>query len=100
MSDTRAIAERLAPDLRALRRELHQRPELGLDNPWTQTRILEALAGLDLEITLGADRDEGTTRQRGLLGVRGTVAAPAQRREHHGRRTDGHRCAKKMTLVG
>ena len=55
MSDTRAIAERLAPDLRALRRELHQRPELGLDNPWTQTRILEALAGLDLEITLGAD---------------------------------------------
>lgn len=42
-----------ADDLRALRRELHQDPETGLDLPHTQGRILEALHGLDLEITKG-----------------------------------------------
>lgn len=40
-------------DLIALRRELHQIPEVGLQLPATQARILEALEGLPLEITLG-----------------------------------------------
>ena len=40
-------------DLVALRRELHQIPEVGLQLPETQARILEALDGLPLEITLG-----------------------------------------------
>lgn len=40
-------------DLIALRRELHQIPEVGLQLPLTQARILEALEGLPLEITLG-----------------------------------------------
>lgn len=43
----------LLPELVALRRGLHAEPELGLDLPKTQTRILEALDGLGLEITLG-----------------------------------------------
>ncbi len=36
-----------------LRRRLHQRPELGLDNPLTQEAILDALDGLGLEVTTG-----------------------------------------------
>ena len=53
MTATTDIAVRLHPELRALRRELHADPELGNDNPRTQARILAALEGLDLEITLG-----------------------------------------------
>lgn len=41
------------PDLIALRRELHQIPEVGLQLPRTQARVLEALEGPPLEITLG-----------------------------------------------
>jgi len=47
------IAQTIAPDLVALRRQLHQIPELGLELPQTQAAVLEALEGLDLEITLG-----------------------------------------------
>ncbi|MBT0773113.1 amidohydrolase [Kineosporia sp. J2-2] len=43
----------LAGDLVTLRRELHADPEVGLDLPRTQARVVEALAGLGLEITLG-----------------------------------------------
>ncbi|NLG22260.1 MAG: amidohydrolase, partial [Actinomycetales bacterium] len=50
---TREIAEQLRPDLVALRRELHQIPELGLHLPLTQQKVLDALADLDLEITTG-----------------------------------------------
>ena len=41
-------------DLIALRRRLHQVPEVGLVLPQTQAIVLEALAGLDLEISTGA----------------------------------------------
>ncbi|WP_110206924.1 M20 metallopeptidase family protein [Nocardioides daejeonensis] len=51
--DLRADAAQLLDDLVALRRDLHQHPEVGLDLPRTQQAVLEALAGLDLEITLG-----------------------------------------------
>jgi len=47
------LAAEAAPDLVALRRHLHARPEIGLDLPDTQRAVLDALAGLDLEITLG-----------------------------------------------
>ena len=43
----------LIEDLIAIRRDLHRHPELGLDNPRTQQRILDELDGLGLEITLG-----------------------------------------------
>lgn len=43
----------LLPQLVPLRRELHQNPEIGLELPETQARVLRALEGLDLEITLG-----------------------------------------------
>ena len=43
----------LIENLIAIRRDLHRHPELGLDNPRTQQRILDELDGLGLEITLG-----------------------------------------------
>lgn len=50
-----AEAKEIAPDLIALRRELHADPELGNDLPRTQKRVLDALAGLPVEITLGKE---------------------------------------------
>ncbi|MGO1488263.1 MAG: M20 metallopeptidase family protein, partial [Arachnia sp.] len=44
---------RIDDELVTLRRDLHQIPEVGLDLPKTQARILEALDGLPLEISLG-----------------------------------------------
>jgi hippurate hydrolase len=46
-------AQILLPELVDLRRALHAEPELDLDLPKTQARVLEALEGLGLEITLG-----------------------------------------------
>lgn len=48
-------AAAITPSLVELRRELHQIPEVGLDLPKTQTMVLDALAGLPLEITTGKD---------------------------------------------
>ncbi|SOC56577.1 M20 metallopeptidase family protein [Ornithinimicrobium cerasi] len=48
-----ADAGTLQDDLSALRRELHQVPEVGLDLPRTQEIVLRALEGLPLEITTG-----------------------------------------------
>jgi hippurate hydrolase len=46
-------ADALMPDIVALRRAIHADPELGLHNPRTTRRILDALAGLPLEIRQG-----------------------------------------------
>jgi len=43
----------MLPDAVDLRREIHRHPELGLDNPDTQRRIVDALSGLGLDIRLG-----------------------------------------------
>lgn len=48
-----AEAQQLADQLRTLRRSIHQHAEIGLDLPKTQQAVLDALAGLDLEITTG-----------------------------------------------
>jgi hippurate hydrolase len=61
----------LLPELVALRRGLHAEPELGLDLPKTQKRILESLEGLGLEITLG----QKTTSVVAVL--RGAKAGPS-----------------------
>lgn len=52
--DFRADATQLLDDLVGIRREIHQHPEVGLDLPRTQQVVLEALAGLDLEIITGS----------------------------------------------
>lgn len=61
----RADASAIAPDLIALRRELHQIPEIGLRLPRTQERVLAALAGLPVEITTGTDLSSVTAVLRG-----------------------------------
>ena len=48
-------AAAIAPGLIDLRRELHQIPEVGLDLPKTQAMVLDAVAGLPLEISTGKD---------------------------------------------
>ena len=60
-----AEAKGLAQDLIALRRELHADPELGNDLPRTQKRVLDALAGLPVEITLGKELSSITAVLRG-----------------------------------
>ena len=44
----REVVGEIAGDLVALRRALHREPEVGLELPATQARILDALAGLGL----------------------------------------------------
>ncbi len=52
-SDLFAEAAAMAPELVALRRRLHTVPEVGLDLPLTRAAVLEALTGLDLEVSTG-----------------------------------------------
>lgn len=58
-------AHDLHPELVALRRALHREPELGLQLPRTQEKILAALDGLPLEITTGKDLSSVTAVLRG-----------------------------------
>ena len=56
MIDTRELLAEAAEELAAaveLRRDLHAHPELGNDLPRTQGAVLDALAGLDLEVDTG-----------------------------------------------
>ncbi|HEY8452656.1 MAG: M20 family metallopeptidase [Micromonosporaceae bacterium] len=61
----REDAAALAPDLVALRRRLHQIPEIGLHLPKTQQAVLEALDGLPLEISVGDKLSSVTAVLRG-----------------------------------
>jgi hippurate hydrolase len=57
----------LGEELRTLRRELHASAEVGLHLPRTQARLLDALAGLDLEISTGEKLSSITAVLRGGL---------------------------------
>lgn len=46
-------AREIQNDLAAIRRHIHQEPEIGLDLPKTQAKIVAALDGLGLEISTG-----------------------------------------------
>ncbi len=66
------VAEPFAPaaallldELVALRRRLHARAEVGLALPGTQATLLDALAGLDLELTSGESLTSVTAVLRG-----------------------------------
>ena len=48
-----AEADASAADLADLRHDLHRVPEIGLELPRTQARLLEALEGMGLEVTTG-----------------------------------------------
>jgi hippurate hydrolase len=54
----RSFADRVAeiePEITALRRRIHRRPEIGLRLPETQRAVLEALDGLGLEVSAGGE---------------------------------------------
>lgn len=58
-------AAELRDELTELRRALHREPELGLDLPRTQEKVLAALDGLPLEITTGGALTSVTAVLRG-----------------------------------
>ncbi|PYC77097.1 amidohydrolase [Streptomyces tateyamensis] len=60
-----ASAALLQPELVSLRRDLHRRPEIGLELPETRARLLAALDGLPLELTLGEGLSSITAVLRG-----------------------------------
>jgi amidohydrolase len=54
----KSFADRVAeiePELTALRRRIHRRPEIGLRLPETQRAVLDALDGLGLEVSAGGE---------------------------------------------
>ena len=55
----------IATELAELRRAIHADPEIGLDLPRTQRKVLDSLAGLPLEITLGTSLSSVTAVLRG-----------------------------------
>lgn len=55
----------LLPEVVELRRRLHRRPELGLVLPETRAAVLEALAGLGLELKTGGSTSAVTAVLRG-----------------------------------
>jgi hippurate hydrolase len=65
MSSLRAAAGGFHDDLVRLRRDLHREPEVGLDLPRTQEKVLAALEGLPLEITTGTALSSVTAVLRG-----------------------------------
>ncbi|WP_136612274.1 M20 metallopeptidase family protein [Sinomonas albida] len=62
-------ARGLQETLTEWRHALHQEPEIGLDLPRTQEKVLEALDGLGLEISTGTDTTSVTAVLRGTAGL-------------------------------
>ena len=65
MSIFLAGAKEIQDELVTLRRRLHQEPEIGLDLPKTQAKIVAALDGLGLEVTTGKGLSSLTAVLRG-----------------------------------
>ena len=64
-ADLLTDARALAGDITDLRHRLHREPELGLQLPRTQEKVLAALDGLPYEITLGTNTTSITAVLRG-----------------------------------
>jgi hippurate hydrolase len=58
-------AQAIAPEITELRHAIHREPEIGLDLPLTQRKVLAALDGLPLEITCGRALSSVTAVLRG-----------------------------------
>ncbi|HEX6520680.1 MAG TPA: M20 family metallopeptidase [Streptosporangiaceae bacterium] len=58
-------AAKIAADIAELRRAIHREPEIGLELPKTQQKVLSALDGLPLEITTGSSLSSVTAVLRG-----------------------------------
>lgn len=73
MSITTHLAREMHDDLVDLRRQLRRVPEIGLRLPQTKALVLEALAGLPLEIHEGDSLDSVVAVVRGAKGESGPV---------------------------
>jgi amidohydrolase len=60
-------AAAIAGELTDLRRSIHAEPEVGLDLPATQRKVVDALHGLPVEVTLGRELSSVTAVLRGRL---------------------------------
>jgi amidohydrolase len=79
--DMLVSAHELTDRLVALRRRLHRDPEIGLDLPGTQAAVLDALAGLPLEVTCGRRSSSVTAVLRGRdARSSGSSRGPSRRR--------------------
>ena len=65
MSNFLSDAREIQSELEAIRRHIHQEPEIGLDLPKTQEKIVAALNGLGLEVTTGKSLNSLTAVLRG-----------------------------------
>ena len=65
MAEVTQEAAAILPELTELRRAIHAQPEIGLDLPRTQEKVLAALDGLPLEVTLGESLSAVTAVLRG-----------------------------------
>lgn len=65
MPALRGQARQELPALQQLRRNLHREPELGLNLPSTQRKVLDALEGLPLEVSTGTALTSVTAVLRG-----------------------------------
>jgi len=65
MSDFLTEASEIQNELASIRHQIHQEPEIGLDLPKTQAKILAALDGLGLEISTGKALSSVTAVLRG-----------------------------------
>ena len=70
-----ADAREMQADLARFRHELHREPEIGLELPRTQEKVLKALDGLGYEITLGQETTSVTAVLRGGAHSAGTRPA-------------------------
>ena len=61
----REEAAAIAGDVAELRHAIHREPEIGLELPMTQRKVLDALAGLPLDITVGERLTSVTAVLRG-----------------------------------
>ena len=65
MGNFLAEAKDIQNDLATIRRHIHQEPEIGLDLPKTQAKIVAALDGLGLEVSTGKSLSSVTAVLRG-----------------------------------
>ena len=63
-------ANEIQSELASIRRKIHQEPEIGLDLPKTQAKIVAALDGLGLEVTTGKSLSSVTAVLRGTNSVK------------------------------
>ncbi|NJC73595.1 amidohydrolase [Planosporangium thailandense] len=106
----REDAKELQGELVALRRELHQIPEIGLSLPRTQETVLAALDGLPLELSTGSSLTSVTAVLRGgqpgpavlLRGDMDALPIAEQTGEPFSSRHDGvmHACGHDLHTAG